>query len=791
MAHFICETQRGLSSPIYRKNFIHLNLESHAMKKFSSLTALLLIVVATYWSYEGLMPSFIGDTSAPEHYFSTTKALEHVNKIGQRPHGVGFQAHEEVRAYIISELEKLGLKTSLQEGYTAGDWGNLSKATNILARIKGTSSGKALLLLSHYDSSPHSSLGASDAGSGVATILEGLRAFLSENPKPKNDIIVLISDAEELGLNGADLFVKEHPWRKDVGLVLNFEARGSGGPSYMLIETNQGNSKLIEEFTKANPIYPVANSLAYSIYKMLPNDTDLTVFREDGDIDGFNFAFIDDHYDYHTEHDTPERLDKNTLTHQGTYLMPLLKHFSDADLSDLKSPNDSIYFNMPFFNLVSYPFEWIWPMFGLAVLLFIILLIHGFRNKELETSAILKGFLPMVLVLAINGAIGYFSWSILKSMYPHYRDILHGFTYNGHTYIIAFIFLSLGICFYSYRRVRKLKVSNLLVGPIVLWLIICALIALYLPGASFFIIPLFGLLASFWVILNQEVPSPYLMVFLGLPAIFIFAPFLKMFPVGLGLKMMVASTVFASLTFLLLLPAFGFMKRKKTVASLCLLIFLGAMIVAHLNSGFSTDNAKPTSLLYVYDADTKSAKWATYEHTLSTWTAQYLGEDKEVPEKLDNTTISSKYSSSFTYVSEAPKKVIPEMTVETTRDTIIGENRYLDVCITPQRNINRLEVFTNEVNLKKASVNGIDLSGHYLKNRSYGKLITHYISDRTYTDLELVLPKEDPISLTIYEASNDLLENSQFSIPARPEHDIPMPFVLNDVILVTKTVHFE
>ena len=44
---------------------------------------------------------------------------------------------------------------------------------------------------------------------------------------------------------------------------------------------------------KANPKYPVASSLLYSIYKMLPNDTDLTVFREDGDIKGYNFAFLD------------------------------------------------------------------------------------------------------------------------------------------------------------------------------------------------------------------------------------------------------------------------------------------------------------------------------------------------------------------------------------------------------------------------------------------------------------------------------------------------------------------
>ena len=375
------------------------------MKKTPTILTLLVVVLAVYWSFSALLPQYNADNTIVETEFSTDRALVHVKEISKEPHAVGFPAHAKVRSYIIAELQKLGLETSIQEGYTAGDWGNLSKAENILARIKGKESGKALLLLSHYDSNPHSSLGASDAGSGVATILEGVRAFLKKNPNPKNDIIILISDAEELGLNGADLFVHEHEWLKDVGLVLNFEARGSGGPSYMLMETNRGNSRLISEFITANPEFPVANSLAYSIYKMLPNDTDLTVFREDADIEGFNFAFIDDHFDYHTANDNYERLDRNTLAHQGSYLMPLLNHFSNIDLGDLKSLNDNVYFNVPFFKMVSYPFTWIMPMLILAVLLFIILLIAGFKKKVLNGKDILKGFIPVLFSLGINGFI--------------------------------------------------------------------------------------------------------------------------------------------------------------------------------------------------------------------------------------------------------------------------------------------------------------------------------------------------------------------------------------------------
>lgn len=203
--------------------------------KLTRTVALLLLILAVYYSLKSLMPSHT-EKAIAQTSFSIDNALEHVEKLSMQPHAVGFKGHTNALKYVVAELKKMGLQTITQEGYTAGgDWGNLSKVTNVLARIKGSEDGKALLLLSHYDSSSHSSFGASDAASGVATILEGVRAFLEEKKTPKNDIIILITDAEELGLNGADLFVNKHPWSKDVGLVLNFEARGSGGPSYMLL----------------------------------------------------------------------------------------------------------------------------------------------------------------------------------------------------------------------------------------------------------------------------------------------------------------------------------------------------------------------------------------------------------------------------------------------------------------------------------------------------------------------------------------------------------------------------
>lgn len=760
------------------------------MKPIHRLITLLLILLAIYWCFKAEMPNYASDVQIEKSEFSTNRALKHVEQISKEPHGVGFPAHAEVRNYIIDELQKLGLETQIQEGYTAGDWANYSKAINILARIEGSEDGKALMLMSHYDSSPHSSLGASDAGSGVATILEGLRAYLSGEPTPKNDIIVLITDSEELGLNGADLFVNKHPWAKETGLVLNFEARGSGGPSYMLLETNQGNATLIKEFVKADPAFPVANSLAYSLYKMLPNDTDLTVFREDGDIEGFNFAFIDDHFDYHTVRDSYERLDRNTLAHQGSYLMPLLKHFSESDLNNLKSSEDLVYFNVPFFKMVTYPFTWIWPMFAFAVLAFVILLIYGFRKEALDAKHIALGFVPMLLTLLVAGVIGYFAWPLLKWLYPEFRDMLHGFTYNGHTYILAFVFLSLAFCFWFYHRFKKLDAPSLLVAPLFVWLCLCGALSMYLKGAVYFIIPVIASLAAFMVLINQKKPNPYLLVFLSLPALWIFSPFVAVLPVGLGLKTMIGATALTGLAFLLLLPLFVFYKKKNRLAILNFILFIAFMVSAHLNSGFSEENAKQTSLAYVLDADENSASWVTYERVLSDWTSNFIDENGSVDD-LKNNVLSSKYSTGFSYITEVPTKQIMPPEVEKSLDTIIGNDRVLEICITHQRPVNRLEVFINGVFLNSVEINGLALQENHLGQRSEGRLLTHYISDNEYTELKISIPRDEELTLTLYEASNDLLEHPKFTVPGRPVDNIPMPFVLNDAILVVKKVAFE
>ncbi|WP_053990440.1 M28 family peptidase [Mangrovimonas sp. TPBH4] len=758
--------------------------------------ALALILVAIYWSFLALKPTSISGLETTDTEFSTDRALGHLKEISKQPHYVGIPEHQKVRNYIVNVLETLGLETQIQEGYSHNEkWGSITKAKNILARIKGTDSTKALLLLSHYDSNPHSSLGASDAGSGVVTILQGLRAFLHEGKQPKNDIIVMLSDAEELGLNGAELFVNEHPWAKDVGLVLNFESRGSGGPSFMLVETNGGNHKLLQGFISAHPQYPVANSLAYSVYKKLPNDTDLTSFREDGDIDGFNFAFVDDHFDYHTALDTFERLDRSSLEHQGSYLMPLLHYFANADLTDLKSDEDDVYFNIPLFKTISYPFAWIVPMLIVAIVLFLGLVFYGLKKRMLNSKHMAIGFIPGIAAILLNGLIGVGGWRVLTVFYPQYNEVLQGFTYNGHTYILAFSILSTAICMWLYNKVYKPEnTASLVVPPLFLWLIICTLMAIYLKGASFFIIPVYFGLISLWVLVRQKRPNILLMALLLFPTLWILVPFVQMFPVGLGLKLLVATTVLVSLIFSLCISVFGFSRYKNRWAYFLFIVAIGCFISAHINSDFNEERPKPNSLIYFLDADTNKALWATYDQLLDPWTKAFLSETPTANDTLSKYNSSSKYGTKISYTHQANVKVLPRPQIDIQKDTVIGSERHVKLLVSPQRKVHKLVLFADSTqHFTNFKMNGYNFrstpeSKYVLEHRKGEQLFAYSVVDDSFMEIELSIPKENPLLLEYVEISFDLPSNPMFEVHKRPASMIPKPFVNNDAVMIKKSI---
>jgi Peptidase family M28 len=764
------------------------------MKFISGLLSFLLVLFFIWYSFFSLMPREGNPDTAPQTEFSSERALTPLKEITKAPHYYGSEEHKRVRKFLVNELQALGLKTEVQEGFVLNEsWRGLNRPKNIIGVWKGSGNGKSLVLLSHYDSAKVPSYGASDAGSGVVSILESLRAYKAAGKVPKNDIVVVFSDAEEIGLDGAQLFVNEHELAKNVGLVLNFEARGSGGPSNMILETNGGNANLIKAFVVANPEYPVASSLMYSIYKMLPNDTDSTVFREEGDIDSFFFAFIDDHFDYHTANDNFENLDRETLQHQGTYLLPLLHYFADADLGNLKAEEDYVYVNAPWVNMITYPFSWIIPMVIIAVLLFGGLLYYGFSKGRLKGKAVGKGFGALLLSLILSGAIGYLGWMLLLIIYPQYTEIQHGFTYNGHWYIAFFVVLSTAIVFKIYRGFKvKKAVASFYVAPLTIWLILNIVVAIILKGAAYWIFPVYFGLISFFILLKQEKPSLLLLTLLAAPALLFFAPLIQFFPVGLGLKMLVISCAFVVLLFGLLVPVFGWYRWKNIIAVASFIFAILLFFVAHAKSDFTETRQKPNSLVYYQDADSNKNFWLTYDKILDPWTKGYLGDSPEEASKYVINAAGSKYNTGYSYAAKAPDKNIAPFEIRLEQDTTLQNLRNVRFTIIPKRDVHEIGLFiTDSIQFEALNFNGKTVSKDTLNNsfykRNHNGLIRFFVANKDSLEVSLSVESNTPLDFQVLEYSYDLLQHPQFTIHKRPKNTMPKPFINTDAVVVKRS----
>jgi hypothetical protein len=267
---------------------------------------------------------------APATVFSSDRAMVDVREIAQRPHPIGSPDHARVQAYLLQRMAGLGLQTSTQTGPLSpgsirrlteegGDpaAGNFS-AVNLIGVLPGRNPNlPAVALMAHYDTVPHSP-GAADDTTGVAAVLETVRAIRARGPAERT-LVVLLTDGEELDLDGARVFWGGHPLRDRIGAVVNLEARGGGGRA-MMFETGRGNAQTIALFGQAGVRATggvTSNSLAVFVYETMPNGTDFTIPKARG-VQGLNFAFIGRPEQYHAPVSTPDSLDQGSVQHIGS-----------------------------------------------------------------------------------------------------------------------------------------------------------------------------------------------------------------------------------------------------------------------------------------------------------------------------------------------------------------------------------------------------------------------------------------------------------------------------------------
>lgn len=575
--------------------------------------------------------------SAPPTEFSSARALAHLKHIAARPHPTGTPENAEVRRYLLAELARLGLTAEVQSGFgfqESRQWGVAGKVHNVVARLPGTGPAprQAVLLSAHFDSVPNGP-GAADNGASVAAILEALRAIRAGKPL-RNDLLVLFSDGEEAGLLGSELYVRQHPSVRDVGLALNFEYRGSSGPMLMF-ETAGGNGNMVAALATSRAS-PIANSLLFEIYKRMPNDTDMTSFKY-ARLAGMNFAAIEKPSTYHMQHDSIEELDHASLQQEGELVLGLARHFGSTQLAGLKSA-DRVYFNLPFAGIVHYPVGMANVLAGVGVALFMALLFLAVRKNQVRLGRVAGGafaFAGGTLLIAIACQL---IWMTVCLVHPDYN--LLDSPYNSMTYLLAIAALATAL-FITLQTgwERWMSAFELGLGAMLVWTALHVAAAIAMPGATFMLAwPMLPLLLALLLTVGIWMPLPARAALLlagAAPALLLCVPLVRMLFNGLGPHIFVATGLVIALLLGLLGPLLALLNRARLAMYTALAIGVCALVAGTVTSEFDAAQPRPSNLFYAWNASSNEAFWISRDDELDDWNRKYFkGVDapRKVPE---------------------------------------------------------------------------------------------------------------------------------------------------------------
>ena len=528
----------------------------------------------------------------------------------ERPHPVDSATNEAVRHRIIKSLELLGYRVEVQDAMScAKPARTCARIRNIIAVLDGAAGGKSILASAHYDSVP-ASPGASDNGAGVAVLLESARLLKSETAR-KNSVIFLFTEGEESGLLGAEAFASEHRLADRVAAVINIEARGAAGRS-ILFETGKGSAWLIDEFAKSSK-QPVANSLIPALYTLMPNDTDLSVFKARG-VPGLNFAFAERQGYYHTPLDNVRHLDLASLQEQGDNVHNLLKALAKAELPGNPATGSLVYTDFLGIDIVRWPAAW---GAGSAIVLMAVFAFAARRIRQRHAYSrvdVSWGLLGGLLAPLLGASVAYaLTYLLMLANGPAYAWPA-GALYNR---VLLWAAVLLAVVVLQRLLARRRSPAGLWIGAGAAWLLLALVTAVLLPGGSYlFLIPaLVMVICALLVPLTSRAGETPSLVLLALPALACFIvtiPALFLVEIMLGFQNSVGVAMMGALLGMsaaIILP-FAESRQAPKLHALVIVtlsaIFVGGAAVALRAPAYTAEDPQALNMMYVQNPDGKA-----------------------------------------------------------------------------------------------------------------------------------------------------------------------------------------
>ena len=543
--------------------------------------------------------------NAPAAEFSAGRAREVLRDLlgDGRPHPVGSAANAQVRDRIVAHLRGLGLTPEIQEGFGCNP--ECARVQNVLARLPGSQPTGTILLMAHYDS-VGAGPGASDDMAGVAAVLETARA-LKAGPPLKNTVLFLLDDGEEAGLVGAKAF-DQSPAAREVTVIVNLEARGSSGPSLMF-ETSGDDGWMIPLYA-AGASRPVTSSVFATIYDLLPNDTDLTIFKRRR-VHGLNFAYVGNPTHYHTARDTFENASPASLQHHGDNALAAVRGLGGADLAS-PPKGDAVFFDVLGSTVVHWPKPWTLGIALLALVLILAVIVLGFRRRLVTGGGVSFGLLAFLGSFLLAAVVAFGLTTLLRATPT-------AWVAKPLPVVAAFWLLALAATGFVVSSVaRRAGLLGLWAGAWLGWAVFGLLLAVSASGLSYlFLVPTIvaGLAGLFGFRPGSSATTSAVAVLLPLlVAAILWFPVVVPLYDGLGTGALAPIAVLLAILFTTLGPLFAGSGRlwQRGVPSVAAVAALVLFVVAMASPPFSTSSPRPLNVEFHQDADTGKARWLAW-----------------------------------------------------------------------------------------------------------------------------------------------------------------------------------
>jgi len=589
-------------------------LDSPSSPGIRRITLSVLVLAAILaLSILGERPPAPRPSNAPATVFSAGRAVDALRRIlkDDVPHPVGSMADDSVRERIVDEFTRLGYEPQLQTAVACSKYASCATVKNVVARLEGTGESGAVLLAAHYDSVP-AGPGDSDDGTGAVTVLEVARALKSLPPR-RHPVIFLLDEGEEEGLLGAQGFVDSHPWAKEVRVAVNVDNRGTDGPSTMF-ETGSANDWAARFYARYVPL-PRADSIAYTIYKLLPNDTDFSIFKQAG-YQGLNFAYVRGVNQYHTPLDNSANVSAASVEDHGDQVLPLVSALANADLSNWPA-GDAVYFTIFGRWMVHWPAPRSIGFALIATFLLVVEILWLNHTKRLGPRQLLWGILGWLVSMVVTAAV-----ALVVARLVHMAGatpvtwVAYPLPLEAAFALLALVMVVTNAIFFS----RRAHFWGLWSGVWIWWSLLAIAVSLKAPGLShMLLVPLgvavgAGLLAAMRPTESTAASSLAVILPLAAAGIVLTGLLVDLYS-ALGAPALVPIAMLAGLVFTPVAPFCEDLRGVGGVRGLAVpwllvgftTLFLCAAIVV---PAYSAKSPERVNFRYIEDGDSGSARWA-------------------------------------------------------------------------------------------------------------------------------------------------------------------------------------